>query len=616
MPRWARLLAGLVFEIASAALVAGVPGAWLLRHMDLARFAAGRASAATGRDVTVGSLRVGWGRTLTLELTELSVPNAPEGSQPVMVGLQHATALLDARSLLHGPLLLRQVAVDGLSVFLEHPPGREPNWRFGPPKPPPPDPTGRTAFPSIRDVVIRGSAITFHTGGGKDLVSRFDDATIETAGDDQPVTVAMTGSYNAVPVAIHAELQPITALRDARTPYGTGIVVLSGETRLAFDGTMTDPLNFDGLHGELRLDAPDPKPIFGMAGVDSTLDVALHLDGEFEHAGPSWRLMDGKGQLQQDEITAATLGFVEGARGQPDRVELDLGLATLNMNDLIGQGARGKRSGADLPLTVERDPDTLVKARITAKTLEYSELRASDVTLAGSQEPGRVSIDVFTLQTFGANVRAEGQVEAAPDGARIAAAVSASGLDVQTLRQKLGFGSIPVTGRLDGQLTVDASGARLNAAIRAARVNAVIALRGGSVAKEVIEMASTDVRALFRTNKGLTPVTCMLAGLDMRGGVGTVAPLRLRAAEGTIAGSGRFDLFRRTMDVTIGSQSKTTGIFALDIPVRVSGTFSTPIVSPAKWTAQGRALLAAADNLGHLPPAMQAFARRSACSKG
>jgi uncharacterized protein involved in outer membrane biogenesis len=388
----------------------------------------------------------------------------------------------------------------------------------------------------LRDVVLRDSALTYHTVGGTDLVSRFDRASIETTGDDQPVTLAVSGSYNAQLLAIHADLQPITVLRDAAIPYGTSFVVTAGETRLAFDGTMTDPLNFDGLKGELRLDAPDPKPIFTVAGVESTLDIALHLDGAFEHAGPAWRLADGKGQLQQDEITAATLGFIEGPRGQPDRVELSLDFAALNVNDLIGQGKRGKRSGADLPLPIERNPDMLIKARLTAKSLEYSELQATDVTLAGSQEPGRVTVDVLTLRTFGSNVAASGRVEASSDGARIAAAVSASGLDLQTLRRTLGFGSVPVTGRLDGQITVDATGQRLNAAARGARVSAVIAMRGGAVAKEVIEMASTDVRALFRTNKGLTPVTCLLAGLDMRAGVGTVAPLRLRAAEGTISG--------------------------------------------------------------------------------
>jgi len=100
----------------------------------------------------------------------------------------------------------------------------------------------------------------------------------------------------------------------------------------------------------------------------------------------------------------------------------------------------------------------------------------------------------------------------------------------------------------------------------------------------------------------------------MRGGVGTVSPLRVRAADGTIAGMARFDLNRRWFDLTIGSEAKTTGFFALDIPVRVSGSFASPGVAPARWSDGGRALLAATDTVGHLPPGMRDLARRNPCS--
>ena len=89
--------------------------------------------------------------------------------------------------------------------------------------------------------------------------------------------------------------------------------------------------------------------------------------------------------------------------------------------------------------------------------------------------------------------------------------------------------------------------------------------------------------------------------------------MRLRSADGSIAGSARLDLNRRTFDLTIGSESRTTSLFALDIPVRVSGGFGNPRVEPGKWTPQGRALLAAADNLGQLPPGLQEVARRNPC---
>ena len=110
-------------------------------------------------------------------------------------------------------------------------------------------------------------------------------------------------------------------------------------------------------------------------------------------------------------------------------------------------------------------------------------------------------------------------------------------LDVQRLRQVLGFGTVPVQGRLSAQ--AEASGVRPDAErrrLRASRVSAVVALTGGSIAREVIAMASTDVRACCSAQaQGYQPRSrCLLMAVDMRGGRGhAVAALRVRTADGT-----------------------------------------------------------------------------------
>ncbi len=106
----------------------------------------------------------------------------------------------------------------------------------------------------------------------------------------------------------------------------------------------------------------------------------------------------------------------------------------------------------------------------------------------------------------------------------------------------------------------------------------------------------------------MTPVTCLLGIVDMRAGAGTVSPLRIRTANGTIAGQGRFDLYRDQIDVTIGCQSATTSDFALDIPFRISGPLSNFDVRPSN----GKATLATADITKQLPALWQA-AQRNPC---
>jgi hypothetical protein len=66
--------------------------------------------------------------------------------------------------------------------------------------------------------------------------------------------------------------------------------------------------------------------------------------------------------------------------------------------------------------------------------------------------------------------------------------------------------------------------------------------------------------------------------------------------------------------MTIGSEARTTSAFALDIPVRISGSFASPSVQPARWSDGGRALMAATDTVAQLPPGLREVARRNACA--
>jgi AsmA family protein len=46
----------------------------------------------------------------------------------------------------------------------------------------------------------------------------------------------------------------------------------------------------------------------------------------------------------------------------------------------------------------------------------------------------------------------------------------------------------------------------------------------------------------------MSPISCLVGVLDIRGGIGTLSPLRIRSADGTITGRGSFDIYRRQID--------------------------------------------------------------------
>jgi uncharacterized protein involved in outer membrane biogenesis len=380
-------------------------------------------------------------------------------------------------------------------------------------------------------------------------------------------------------------------------------------------------LNVDGMAGHLSVAVSKPSAILAMAGAGAQAgpDVPVEFAGQFTRSGDVWRLTAAAGTLDGADFTAALLQLTEGSAGQPDAIVAEMDFTRLDLNHLIGAppaAAGGDRGDADLPLVVPAVPDPLVNARIGARELVYAQFRGADALVSAVVEPARIAIEELAVVAFGGHFR--GTAELVPGtrgGARIDAAVHMTEADIDTLRRAFGLRSVPVTGRLEAHVAVAGEATTLNAATRQARISAVVAMTGGTIAREVIEMASTDVRALFRTSRGTTNVSCLMAAVDIRAGRGEAAPLHIRAGTGAISGMASFDLNRHRLDLIIGSHSDTTDFFALDVPIRVSGSFANPDIAPAQWSREARARMSR-NEMAPLPPDLREIARRNPCYSG
>ncbi len=590
-------LAGLAVAFAAASVL-------LLDRFDLGPLLAWRASAVLGRTVTIAGLRVRPGKWLTIEMRGLQVANIPGGSRPVMAQMRHLAAEVEAASLLWGPAVVRRLEIDGLSLLLEHADDGTRNWRRGASPRRPAGPEDRGWIPLVLDLRVQASEITFRTSGGAVLRTRLDDATWRTSGPDAPVRLSAVGSYHETPVGLEADLQSVALLRDATVPYGADLRLSSGDTTLGFAGTMTRPLDVDGAEGRLTLRAPTLRPILAMGGMRGGGKTSLALSGALTRTGDLWVLAGATGKLDDSVLMPSTLRLAEGGRAQADDVSLDLVFDRLALDPLLADDIAQDEQGA--PLAVEPRPGTLLDGRISARALFFRHYGATDMTLSGAVAPGQIRLDGLAMTAFGGHVQASGQADSADRGGRLGAQASMAGVDLQQLRQA-GI-AVPMLGRLDGRIEAEAAGETLADAARSAHVSAVIWMTGGGLSRDLFEKASIDVRRLFRTPKGMVPVSCLLGVIDMRGGIGTVSPLRIRTSDGTIAGQGRLDLPGGRIDLTIGSQSVTTSGFALDIPVRLSG----PIMAPDVSLAPGRLVLAKADP-GSLLPALRDVVRQNPC---
>jgi uncharacterized protein involved in outer membrane biogenesis len=504
-------------------------------------------------------------------------------------------------------------------LLLERTADRRANWHFGPrpATPPPPGPPDRD-MPAILDFRMTGSEIVFRTTSGARLTTRLDTAGFSAADAATPVSLRAEGSYNAVPVALEGGLGSFAQLHDAVTPFPMRLRATARDTAMLFEGTGTDPLNFDGLDGTLTLAASNPHAILAMAGAGENAgpDVPVDLAGHFTRQGDLWRLRDAKGTLDGAEVTARLLELAEGNAGQPDRIVARADFARLDVNRLLGpdEGARG-RGDADIPLVVPERPDPLFDVEASARELIYARLRGTNARARLEVAPGRMTLHEAAVNAFGARLAGSAELLPAPRGARVRADITLREGDIDALRRAFGLRALPVAGRINADIAAGGEAATVNAVTRQARISAVVSMSGGTIDREVIEMASTDMRALFRTSRGTTPITCLLAAVDINAGVGRAAPLRIRAGTGTISGIATFDLNRETVDLIIGSQSDTTDFFALDIPVQVRGSFDDPSIAPADWSRAARERMAR-NEMAPLPANLRAIAQRNPCFRG
>ena len=548
------------------ALVAASP-------FDVATIVARRASASLGRPLTVAAARLHVGATAMFELSDLAIENAPGGTKPEMLHVSHLKAEGGPWSLLlwylrDRPFVVRRLSVEGVRLLLEHAADDRPNWRFGEAAPS----THRANFPDLLDVSMRDVEIDLRTSSGRILRIAVESGGIAASGADQPVHLTATAAYNAIPIQFSATTQSFGVLRQVTRPFGVELHFTSGDSTLDFAGTMTDPLNADGAGGRLALKAPTWDRLLALAGADAKLAMPLTLEGTATRQGDVWALTDAKGALRGHPFTA-TAGMKEGPRHAPDDITLNAGFSVLDLNGLH-QGGSGETD-----LRIDDNPGTLLAAHVTAEQLLYGAWQARNVDLTLKLSPGSLSIEPLRVRIAEGAARIDAAIENTKTGAAVRLDGTLEGAGISQLSSLLDLGALPLGGAIDVRSHIRATAKTLTDAIRSNRGIIVLSMRGGSIERKVIEGASTDVRLLFRAPDGHDRLSCLVTVMDLRDGVGRIAS-RVRASDGTISAGGTIQLRDETLDVTLSSEAASTGLFALDVPLRIFGSIHNPSVRP------------------------------------
>jgi uncharacterized protein involved in outer membrane biogenesis len=594
-------------------LLAVGAGALYLSQADLKPLVEREASEALGRRVSFSSFQVRWADPLRVEFTELAIANAPWGSKPEMVRIGKFSAQLEVGPLLRGILHYRQLRMSDVTVVLERDPAGIGNWKFA-------DggglglvPKNRTQFPTLIDFLGERGLVTYRTRSGNVLRIRLDRVAISTLGEHTPAQLLADGAYNGVPTRLEATTESYAVLRDDAVPFGARFTLAGPDTDIAFNGTLQEPLDFEGARGELSIAARSLDDLVAAMGGTTKADLPLTVDGILVRNGDHWSLNAAKGQLQQSDFSGA-MALTEGKSKQPDDVALDLGFSILDVDAIaaVFGNAKGATDLDALPLHPAGLAAVNAMLDITASSLVVTGRTLRTVTLDGRLAGGDVTLRELGFALGGGRLSASGTLKGADKDGRLALRARLAKAEIASLARELGATGDEIRGRLDAAARLSMAGPTIGAALKRSDGAAVLLMRDGQVAQSLIEQLSADLRGLFRERRDYVPISCLLGIMTLKDGIGVISPLRLESRAAVAVGAGKIDLARKRLDLTVRTERDSTNFFALDIPVRISGPFEQISAAPlpgrdADWLRQPTATAEA------LPPDLQKMATGSAC---
>ncbi|WP_341908752.1 AsmA-like C-terminal region-containing protein [Ferrovibrio terrae] len=578
------------------------------------------ASHLLDRRVTLGAFSIRWQEPVQIALQDLSIANMPGGSDTAMVAIAGLEASIDRAALLQGKLIYRQLRVERPRIALERDAQGRGNWEFGSNSDDSSNsaeatgrlvlvPKNRRQFPSLLDFRLSHGELRIRTSSGKWLRLPLDDLAIQASDEDAPASIIFDGGYNDTDAQLTATTASFNAFRDATRPFDAAFSIVTPGARLDFKGVIGNPLDFDDVEGRLGLEARRLDDVIAIFDKPVGIAAPLKLAGGFSRAGDAWRLENMAGDIGGNRFEGR-FALDEGGRGEADALQIHLDFDRLDLPTVLPKDDGGDWRRITLPPATA--PDTAhLDLQVSAQTLLHHGRRLQRVAAAVEVAAGHIRLHGAKASLGDGHLELNGHLAAGSGqkDATLQTAVRLEQADAGALLQLLGLGSDAslLAGNVDGRANLALTGITLGDAMKTARGHAVLAMQQGRIARKLVEAASADLSAIFRSREDDTALRCLLAAATLKDGTLLLAPLVLRSDGGTVRGAGQIELAPQQLEMTLRSDPKTTGLLALDIPLRIHGPLASLSVQPLRGASLPNLPAPA------LPPEQSALARANPC---
>jgi uncharacterized protein involved in outer membrane biogenesis len=579
----------------AAALVILVFGAVVLIESEAGqRFIERRASAATGREISIGDLHIIISWRPGIRVSGLRVSNPEWAKSKDLVD----TKLIEARFRLL-PLLVGHVIVDELTLEqaklgLEREQNRN-TWTFKKEV----KQEDNKPFPAVvRHINIDHGSVFY-----RDTVydTQLDmDVTGDVGGKTDAVDVVAQGTFRGQKTRGVARFPGLLPTPDTAVEMSAALTL--GNITGAFAGTVR-AADVDGIDIDLDVSGASLADLKRLATINLPETPPYRLQGRFRNPREAFIFDPFSGRVGDSDLSG---GASYSRGGKRPVLKANLVSTLLDFHDLgslVGAPSKAARSEAASPKQKQQAQELEETGKVLPQKrfeIEHWPAMDADVSFRGKKilDAGKAPIEDLQAKwimengvlrfeplrfkiadgTVNANIRLDSNAK--PLTGKIASDVS--GLNLRKLFPASGKMKDPL-GQLYGRVDVTGHGTSVADLFGSANGRLALLVNGGSVSNLLNEVVGLDIANTLRilaTHDASVRLRCAAVDLALKNGAATPQVFVIDTTDTLVTVDGSLDFRSESLNLVTHPEPKHKSPFVLRSPIRITGTFKHPKVMP------------------------------------
>ena len=567
---------------------------WWIESESGQRFIERRASAATGREITIGDLdiKIGWHPGVSVSGLRITNPEWAKTSHLV------DAELIDARfrlmPLLVGRMIVEELKLVQAKVGLEREENRN-TWTF---KDKPPDEDDEPLPVIVRHISIdRGFVVYRDTTIQTDLQI---DVTGDVGSADAAVNLVAAGSFRGQKTRAIARLPALLPTPDTAVEMSAAATI--GDITAAAAGTIR-AADVDGIDIDIDVSGASLADIKRFAPVNLPNTPPYRLQGRFRNPREAFIFDAFSGRVGDSDLSGDA-SYSRNTKRPLLKANLVSNLLDLDdLGPLVGAPPKtgaGETAAPEQKQQVQKIDDTgkvlpqrkfavedwpIMDAQVRfegKKIVDAAQVPIENLSANWIMEAGVLRFEPLRFRIAGGTVTANVNLDSNAKPLAGKLKIDLTGVNLRTLVPGSGKMQDPL-GTLYGRIDIAGRGASIADLFGTADGRLALLVNGGHVSNLLIELVGLDVAEALRILATKDPdvrLRCAVADLSIKSGIATPQVLVIDTTDTIVTGSGSINFKTEGLQLVTRAEPKDFSPFVLRTPINIGGTFKDPAVKP------------------------------------